>query len=324
MENGYLECLDGVITDESAYLQAAFDSSRMDGHLYGIPYDCQFDFVSYKKADAGERISWTLQELVEAVRASDAEVLEEDCTGYSLIMRYALKDNSNTAYIDWEKGESHLSEQPFLDLLAFAKEYADTDDKKKEGFSYRSMFGFSRLDDMKFIYSQVGEDTAVLGYPREQGNGIYVTSNELYLNACSGCKEGAKEFFRYLLSEEEQIKYVTYDSWKQMHEYNLQSISGNIGSFPVYLAAYEPLVAYELARDADPGSYDSRGKYTEEMIESFYFILEHAELDNYNITPLEDVVWEELAPYFEGQISAEEAAEKLHNRVQLYLDERKR
>lgn len=35
------------------------------------------------------------------------------------------------------------------------------------------------------------------------------------------------------------------------------------------------------------------------------------------------MVWEELAPYFAGQKTAEEAAKALDSRVQLYLDERK-
>ena len=35
------------------------------------------------------------------------------------------------------------------------------------------------------------------------------------------------------------------------------------------------------------------------------------------------MVAEELAPYFSGDISAEEATQKLDSRVQLYLDEQK-
>lgn len=34
-----------------------------------------------------------------------------------------------------------------------------------------------------------------------------------------------------------------------------------------------------------------------------------------------DILSEELEPFFAGQCSAEEAARKLDNRVQLYLDE---
>ena len=52
VDNGYFECLDGVITDESAYLQAAIESCKINGKLYGIPYDCQFEFASYKAVPA--------------------------------------------------------------------------------------------------------------------------------------------------------------------------------------------------------------------------------------------------------------------------------
>lgn len=40
VESGYLECLDDVITNESSYLQAVLEGCRIDGKLYGIPYDC--------------------------------------------------------------------------------------------------------------------------------------------------------------------------------------------------------------------------------------------------------------------------------------------
>ena len=51
-------------------------------------------------------------------------------------------------------------------------------------------------------------------------------------------------------------------------------------------------------------------------------MIDNALPGQYSVTPLEGIFREELAPYFEGQCSAETAAEKLNNRVQLYLDER--
>ena len=43
---------------------------------------------------------------------------------------------------------------------------------------------------------------------------------------------------------------------------------------------------------------------------------------NVKAAALYDILEEELTPYFEGDISAREAAEKLRNRVQLYVYER--
>ncbi len=328
VENDYLECLDGIIADESGYLQAALDGCRIDGKLYGIPYDCSFDFVFYSEADTKGCTAWTLPEMMTAVRASDAEILQEDYSGVRIVREYALNDNSDTTYIDWERGESHLTEQPFLDLLAFAKEYAD--DKNIQGekaFAKGLVIPFDELRYMKEIYGSFEENPAIIGYPRAEGNGIYVNSRELYLNANSDCKEGAKEFFGFLLSEEEQLQYSAFCLEDEREPG--QSLMGHKQQFPIYMGAYDALVEQEIKRDkknnviyTDSGIIQLEPLYTDEQIEKFYFLLHNAKPANYNAAALEDVIWEELAPYFAGDITAEQAAEKLDNRVQLYLDER--
>lgn len=326
VENGYLECVDDVFGDNSVYLEAALEDSQINGKFYGVPYECIFDVIAYSTEDTGERTSWTLPELMQAVRASDAEILQEDMDGVSIVKKYALYDNTNTTYIDWEKGESHLTEQPFLDLLAFAKDYADVGNVEKKAFGKTITF-FNELRHIKEVYSYFQEGAAFLGYPRAEGNGIYVNSRALYLNANSDCKEGARAFLKFLISEEEQRKYVTYDATEQMREEGIKVLKGHFIQFPVSLKAYETIVELELDKDkdnvihTDTGTIQTDILYTDDMIEQFYFMLEHAEPGNYNAASISNVISEELAPYFAGSITASEAAEKLDNRVQLYLDE---
>ncbi len=64
--------------------------------------------------------------------------------------------------------------------------------------------------------------------------------------------------------------------------------------------------------------------YTEEQEQWFRFLLENAQPAKFYASAISGMVSEELAPYFAGDITAEEAAKKLDNRVQLYLDERAR
>ena len=53
------------------------------------------------------------------------------------------------------------------------------------------------------------------------------------------------------------------------------------------------------------------------------FVVSHAKVNNSRIKQIESIVYEELEPYFEGQMTVEEVAEKLDSRVQIYLDEQK-
>ena len=328
VENGFVECMDDVFEDTDLYLEAALEASGIEGKLYGVPYECNFEVTAYAKEDAGERMSWKLPELMEAVEASDAEILQKGYSGMSIVKDYALYDSSNTTYIDWQNGESHLNEQPFMELLAFAKEYADDGKTEKKAFAESLQRNFTQLRDMKELFACFEGDAAVLGYPRAEGNGIYVNTKELYLNTNSEKKEGAKAFLRYLISEKEQQKFITYDSTQQMREEGITVLTGHIVQFPVSLKAYDSLVELELEKDknnviyTDTGTIQIDALYTDEMIEQFYFMLEHARAKDDNVEAIIDMIYEELTPYFEGKLTAEEAAQKLDNRVQLYLDER--
>lgn len=326
VKHGYLECVDDVFEDRSLYLDAALENAQVNDKLYGVPYECTFDMVAYSSEVVGERTAWTLPDLVQTVHDSDAEVLQEGMDGVRIVEKYALSDDSNALYVDWEEGESHLTERPFLELLAFAKNYADDGKGEKKAFA-KHITTFDRLSFVKDIYSYFEEGVAFLGYPRAEGNGIYVNSRMLYLNAGSECKEGAKAFLRFVVSEEEQQKYITYDATEQMIDEGLTVLNGNFVQFPVALKAFDALVELELEKDKKNIVYTDMGKiqtdmlYTDEMIEQFYFLLEHAEQGNYYAQAIFNIVSEELTPFFAGSVSADEAAEKLDNRVQLYLDE---
>lgn len=329
IENNYIECMDDVFADKSLYLEAALKASEVEGKLYGVPFECSFDVVAYDKEFVGERSHLTAEELIKAVRESDVEILQENFSGYRIVTKYALYDNSNTAYIDWEKGESYLEEQSFWDLLAFAKEYADTENIEKQAFAVSPKFSnMYELRDMKELFASFDGAAIVLGYPAKEGNGIYVHANQLYLNSNSACKEGAKEFLRFLISEKEQCKYVTYDPYQNMSDEEMAANVGYTLEFPVLLKAFDKLVELELKRDKENLIYTDNGViqldalYTEEMIEQFYFVLEHAKPADYYMLEIADIIYEELTPYFEGVTDAKEAAMKLDNRVQLYLDER--
>lgn len=64
-------------------------------------------------------------------------------------------------------------------------------------------------------------------------------------------------------------------------------------------------------------------KMDERMEADFYNIVNNAKPGRFRADDIADVVYEELQLYFEGSVSAKEAAGKLHERVQLYLNEQK-
>lgn len=335
-ENGYLASLEGLIEDESQYLPAAFEGGRINGVLYGIPYDFSMSLAVYSEDLTEGRTSWTLPELMEAVEKSGASILEYGCSGYDIVLKYGLYDNENTAYIDWERGESHLTEEPFLELLEFARKYQDTVGKNRAETeaemlqSGQAAATYSYIVDFKELHALEAAfegKAALLGYPRQSGNGIYAEINYLYVSNVSGGQEGAKEFLKFLLSENEQSRYMIR-MWVSDSAMSYQAQA----YLPVNLNAFRKLVDYRSVLDMSTThvmgdrrgakGYDLSG-LTEKQIRQIDFLLENVQPDNWHVREIQSFFWEELAPYFAGDRTAQEVAKTLDGRVQNYLDEKK-
>lgn len=316
IENGYFASLDGIIEDESQYLGAAFEGGRTNGTLYGMPYDFMMHLAVYSEDFTKGRTAWTLEELMDAVKASDAEILQYGCSGLDIVLRYGLYDDDNTAYIDWEKGESHLTEKPFLELLDFAYRYQDLkgsaraeteEEMLQSGRAAAAYSYFCDNNSLRKLDTAFAGKAALLGYPRSEGSGIYAESRYLYVNSASGCAEGAAEFFRFLLSEGEQSRIL---GDKMITDIGTMYA---VSYLPVNLNAFRQLTRYW--QGSGPESI------TEKQAEQVSFLVENARPGNWKVQEIQRILSEELEPYFAGDKTAEQAAEILDSRVQNYLDE---
>lgn len=313
LRNGYLEYLDGQGFEEMGCVETALETRKTKDGLYGIPYDFSLDFAAYRESDVGDMSTLTMEQLMNKVRSSDVRILQRLLYNSQVVIKYVLWDRSNKDYIDWEAGVSHLSEEPFLEALEFVKEYTDQGDlgqnldKEKifaegcfTGYTVRSVAG---LND---YYDVLGTDMRVLGYPRKEGNGIYLDTNAIYVNSQSDNKEAAITFLKYLISEETQIRYIENDYWKEMESSGETLWQGNKAAFPVNRSAFEGLM--------------DMNSCTENQRQQLFFLLENAQ-PAFDLGEVAVMVEEELAPFFGGSRSAQEAADILDKRVQLYLDE---
>lgn len=334
-DKGFLMQLDEQLFENRGCIAAALATGMIDGKLYGVPYEFSLDFAAYHKSELGDAKKLTVEKMMELMQVSDAKILDAEYSAAQLILKYALSDESNTDYIDWEGHKSHLSDEKFLKLLAFAKEYSveqtagnrvipPTDVFAAHPFG--GVFTFSKFTTLQ---ESLG-DYLILGYPRNEGNGIYMWTNRLYVNSQSDSCEGAVRFLQYLVSEKAQALYVTYDISKDID----RKVNGDgffvdkMVLFPINRSVMEKMVEKEDGNNPENQFVLDSGQIlylkqplSKEQISEFWYLVDHALPAVFKITPLENIIYEELEPYFEGQYSAEDAANKLNKRVQLYLDE---
>ena len=316
-EKGYLKPVDELVDDPEQFGSGVLEDQKIGDTLYGIPYECSFFLSSYRMEDLGDRTAITLPEFTELVENSDADIIEENMGGVDLLVYYILYDNDDTTYIDWEEGKSHLDSEEFLRMLEFAEKYADRDNTDKKAFAMSS--SMTDISTIKTIYSSFRGNASLIGFPCKDGNGIYVSTNAVYKNAATKNPGGVDTFLRFLISEREQKRYDMYSS-RDMIKDGYGSVT--LGEFPVRKDAYQKKVTKEVRESYQNDFYGTQIPYTDEMTDWIYFIRDHAKPDNPHIYAVYRILQDELTPYFDGSISAKEAAERLQNRVQLYLNER--
>lgn len=338
IRNGFLESLDDVVENPADYWPACLDGGKRDGVQYAIPYFVVLSFLVASESLTNGMESWTLEQMMDAVQNSPAEALQKDFDSLDIVLEYGLAPRDNPAFIDYEAGVSHLAEQPFIDFLKFAKNYGDdlyytaetgyseTADYYLDGrLAVHSLIMYDP-SDLLFASACFQEQEVLIGMPSAQGRGVYMGSNQLCLNSNSQCKEGAKEFLRYLISQEGQNKLVQYkdDFLSQYADYFFrpENFSCRRDVTQASLKHYQENVK-EGQRSEHLGVITRTVPLSDEQIEQFFSLFEDARPEWELPSEIYNIASEELAPYFAGDCSAEEAAGKLDNRVQLYFDERK-
>ena len=322
IDNGYILSLDGKLEGLEGLLPAAVENGRYNGEVYGVPYYIGlFSLICSEEMAAG-RSSWSVGEMMEAVRNSGAEMLHRGFSGSDIVYYFGLYDKDNRDYIDWEMGESHLNEEAFLSLLEFAEEYRDkgnaADRRELSELIQNGIVatvwgdgGFSGLELFQDIDNTFENGTAYIGFPKVNGAGIYVLSECICVNSNSQKINGCIEFLNYLISEAAQQKMSQYEPVMSEMQVGVE-VNGS-AQFNVRADILEEQIQNGVLQE----------KLTSEQGKVLYGLLTNAEPLNSPAEDISSMVYEELDPYFAGERTAKEAAEKLNNRVQLYLDERK-
>ena len=130
-------------------------------------------------------------------------------------------------------------------------------------------------------------------YPSDYNSGCQLDFNSLLsINTKSEQKAGAWAFLSYLLSE----------SYQQSMNY-----------LPVSDTVLQEQFAQLLAQE----------KITQEDIDTFYGLVDHAQKTDYPTEPIEKIIQEEMAAYIDGAIDEKTTAERIQSRAGLYLMEQK-
>lgn len=291
--------------------------------VYYIPYDFSFFAIAYPSGILNENASIKMENIEDMLEGKKDCNLQANMSAIEIINRYGLWDDSSTQYVDWDNLESHLKEEPFIKLLEMAKKYEYREGR--ENLVLAAPYTIGVFNTFYNLFQESNEDLYFLGYPRENGNGIYLETNNIYLNKNCENQEVALDFLQYIISEECQRTCVEYDIIKSGIYDGDGLVYTRTSNFPINnsvlmdLCKKEEKSQIELLQGNEMIKVD---KYKKGQFDQFYYMIEHARVKKQNDFVLQ-IICEEIDPYLQGDLSAEEVALAIHNCVQLYFEEMK-
>lgn len=167
----------------------------------------------------------------------------------------------------------------------------------------------------KDLYARFGgEDITFVGYPSEDGNGAVTEASWMFgISERSENKEAAWSFINSLFEDEAQRDFYGTNTGIPVIKKYLDEQKNNKDTEDVH-SIYSPLVV--------PGDHEISMNITEEAVQKYYDYILSVEFEPYRDFRVEEIIREECAAALAGEKSAEEVAEILQGRVEIYLSER--
>lgn len=256
-------------------------------------------------------------------------------------LMYCMGVRRGEGFVDYENGESYFDSPDFLRILEGCSRWQTYERKGGTGPSYSGSIqdGQLVLDDdgnitdvneKEWIFDLVcvnnpwraasntdeNYSARLVGYPGLEGAEYKMDPSSIFaMSSGSENKEGAWDFLEYMLSGEVQERiHWALPSRKDSFEKRLTDI---------YVSPMRTRVLPFIDESGNPVENGFLKELTKEDTDVVRRMVEKAVYDSWggNHSPLWNIVAEEAGMYFSGDAGLEDTAMKIHNRVQLYLDE---
>lgn len=331
---GVLADLNAYLTPESRekYLTNIVEYTQSGDALYEIAATFELGFIAGDSGKLGTETGWTIEEMLKTFRANNKDANALGSVGVNTaqeLVLHAIED-----FVDWDAGRADFCNQEFYDVLEFCRNESGwvkaTQESVTSGTHLAVRSGISDLTDIQYTNWLLGDGWVVKGWPCNQGTGVKVSFwNSFAVSAYSQCPEGAWDFLEYYMSLDWLEEYAA------LHPDLPQKTYASIHGLPLNRTAFEEMLEWSTVQQyyetGDPvpfyfgeGSIPNFYANSVEDVERIREIVTLADgraLSNMSFVC--QIIGEEISGYKTGVLTAEQTADKIQNRVQLYLDEQK-
>lgn len=315
------------------FMQNVFDAYSVDGKLYFVVPNFEIYTMIAKESLVGDRTSWTMEDMQQVLASMGEDVqafgdMTRDSFMY-MVMRYC-----GNQFVDVSTGKCSFNTEDFISMMEFANTLPETFDydedywmnydwtmeqsRYRENRTLLMSANFYYFPDIPMtINGYFGEPVSFVGFPTENGTGSYLQSSRTYvLSAKSKNLEGAWDFIRYYLTDEYQQE---------------------VGYFPVNKALFFEKSQAAMERpywedeNGEKQYYDNtmyiNGEeitippLSQEQLDQVTDFIQSVNNRYYYNEAVTNIVNEEMGAFYSGQKSAQDVADVIQRRAQIYVDE---
>ena len=315
------------------FMQNAFDAYSVDGVLYQVVPSFQVVTVMAKKSLVGNLSTWNMKEMQNVVNS-----MGPDAKAFSNMTRANFMDCvmrfCGNQFVDPTTGKCSFNTSDFISMLEFAKtlpeefnyddDYWQNYDWEKEQCQYRenltllyNFYMYSFGDLARDINGTFGEPVSFIGFPTESGKGSYLMCDGTYMiSSKSKCPEGAWKYVRYYLTDEYQKEVSNMPVNKKM----FMEKSKDALERPYWIDENGEKQYYDMTMTIN-GEEVIIDPLNQQQLDEVVNFITSVSNRYFMDTNVSNIITEEMGAYFSGQKTAQDVADVIQRRVQVYVEE---
>lgn len=307
--------------DKSELNEHVMSLYENDGGLFRMPLYFVVETLAGPAKYVGEKENWTVDEMIEHYNAAPENVSFNMLHDKYGVFMSTIRGNLGS-FIDYEKGTANFDDPEFIKILEFCNRFGDGSgiandvDYTVPVFLRENMIhSFENYHMDLWEFSSKGEECTFVGYPSNDGGGSFINAEYAY-SICSSAdddvKKGAWEFIKMMTSESVQ---------NEMNE-DIEE-----GVFPINNKSFEKSAKDNMGTGENiismQGTEYDIGYLTDEEYERLMTYIKNTKRVKTTLyTELYVIIDEEVNKFFNGEYTAEEAAEMIQNRASIMVSEK--
>lgn len=346
-QKGLLEDLWPYIENDAnlgrdALMERVLQAAETDGKLYRIFDSFSINTVVGAQRIVGTSVSWRLKDLLSSLKTmkSGCQIFGKNDTKQDILQR--IMEQNMEGYIDWTAGKCAFDTESFISSLKFCNtfpiqykeqngEYDFEFNRIAEGRQMLLELNVSDFDYVQLLEGLFQGEITYVGYPREDGKpgSSFGISGAVAMTSRCRDKEGAWKFMREILLPRNMGNEDYYPLFFPINKEDFMVVVKRAMKKEYQTDENGKLI---LDRNGQPVEA-SKGGWILDNMEIDIYAMEQEQFEKfmalYNAIDtiggsdavINQIIDEEAAMYFHGDKTAEETAEVIQNRAQLYVSE---